>query len=191
MEGKIPKPILVTMGILLFAILAFLVFRWWFVSRMDFLYIGQPSPITNEVAKKLDALTDQLKNRKLPLRTEDLSSVGSVSEEDRLIDLSRLLQFYETGFGPPKGIKDFDRLLENKGLSARERKTVVKDVQECRIFVFPMDSYLLNCDGWLSSTVNDVQDLISHFDVTTTKFYNIDHHVFLYAPPFYPLSPVK
>jgi hypothetical protein len=42
---------------------------------------------------------------------------------------------------------------------------------------------LLNCDGWRTPEAKNLESLVERFDTETEKFYVVEGHVFLYAPP--------
>jgi hypothetical protein len=181
------KVALCFLGTLTCFVLAFLVIRWWVVSHLDFSRIGQVSVVSPAaVGEQIKILALDAKNGKQPWNKLDLSSVGVPGEEAKLLGLRHLIQVFEVGFGrPPKDASELQRrILEVAPINFAQRKVLEEDARDCAIITFQQNSYLLNCDGWPRR--DDPKFLVEHFDNETEKFYAVEGHVFLYAPPSSP-----
>ncbi len=91
------------------------------------------------------------------------------------------MQVYEISFG--KTLTQSSDLQRMKLSKPEEQRAVAEVVGECEILESVSDSYLLNCDGWRPSQAQ-LRDTVNQFDTQTVKFYVLDGHVVLYAPPF-------
>jgi hypothetical protein len=166
-------------------VLVFVLIRWWVVSHLDFSQVGQVSAISPvRLAKEVDSLALDIKEGKTPSRKVDLASVGAPEEEAQLLGLRHLVEVFEVGFRrPPKDASELQQLILQASPMFRQRRLLDEDARECGIFTFPQDSYLLNCDGWRPAEPNDLRSLVERFDSEIEKFYVVEGHVFLYAPP--------
>ncbi|MFZ0634255.1 MAG: hypothetical protein WA755_09790 [Candidatus Acidiferrales bacterium] len=160
--------------------------RWWVIAHLDLsraVYI-QKEPAST-IANLVDDLDGKIKSGELPSIKEDFASVGSRTQEARLLELRRFVQSFEVGYGrPPRDSSELGRLATEGELSLQQRRLVQKDARDCQVFPMPGDSYLLNCDEWHPTQSESLSQFVARLDKETERFYVIGGHVFVYSPPF-------
>ena len=133
------------------------------------------------LAKQIESFQEELQHGQIPGIREDFQSVGFPQRETELLRFRHWMQVYEISFG--KTLTQSSDLQRMKLSKPEEQRAVAEVVGECEILESVSDSYLLNCDGWRPSQAQ-LRDTVNQFDTQTVKFYVLDGHVVLYAPPF-------
>jgi hypothetical protein len=161
--------------------------RWIFLKA--FVLDVQLSPAQSEAAaadleRSLRMIDQQAKAKHYLGRREDLSSVGLKDKEDQLLEFRHWVEVFQLTSGQaPEKSSDLQNLTSIETLSPRQKKEIGRLAQRCFIKQIQGESYLLNCDGWRPQQAGDEDRLVSGLDSDTERFYILNDHLFVYAPP--------
>jgi hypothetical protein len=137
----------------------------------------------NVPANRIDEVVREAKNGTIHWRKMDRTSVGSPRTEARLLQLHDSIYYFALTFGqPPANIGEMSRLLTNPQMSPNEKALYQGFIRDCQIVNLATDSYILNCDGWVSPLPSELQQLVNAFDSDSVKFYSVQDHVILFVP---------
>lgn len=182
---KIRKLLIALVVLLCLCIVALFGVRWWVICHLKTTKIAFLDGRSHNLQQEIDSTATGITNGNIPTRGLDLRSIGRAKQEADLLEYRHWVQMYDGLYGeaPPRS-EDLDRLLEGKAIDWHQRESIKKSAHDCRITVFGSDSYLLSCDEWQLPDKNSLLQIVSRFKGSTERFYVVQGHVILYAPPF-------
>jgi hypothetical protein len=135
------------------------------------------------IGKQIERLAQSARTGEIPWRRLDFSSVGSPEREAQLLQLRRAIDVYSLSHSQPavriEGMSSWLRAPQKYAY----QKRVYEALRECQILNLQVDSYILNCDGWVAPASPQLPELVGTFDRETEKFYLIEGHTILFVPP--------
>ncbi|MGA7839951.1 MAG: hypothetical protein WCA34_03485, partial [Candidatus Acidiferrales bacterium] len=127
---------------------------------------------------KIDELYRTVTAGEVQWRKVDRGSAGSPKKEARLMQLHDGMYYFSLTFGhPPASIGEMSRFLTTPQVSQDQNDLYTGLIRDCQILNLRSDSYILNCDGWVSPSPSEFQQLAKVFDSETEKFYSVQDHV--------------
>src|SRR5579859_2911016 len=141
---------------------------YWFIASFQLPHDIAPKTANTKLdyfREYIDSLDNRIKKGNIPSRKLDTTSVGYPKMESKLLTFRHWIEVYGVSFGNlPGQSSDLNRLVGEGSLKAEQKKLIGDIINQCQIFRFTGDSYLLNCDGWQLQTPQDAQRMTGHFD---------------------------
>jgi hypothetical protein len=150
--------------------------------KLESLDFSGPNPQVGALQAELKEITKlALRDKALPMRKFDPSSIGFKPVESEELDLRRDVNIFESSQKRlPVDFKDLQNGVKLPGTWAEK---LTRYAKECGIVILNHESYILNCDGWMPANAEELNSLVHSFDSRTGRFYEVQNHVLLYSPP--------
>jgi hypothetical protein len=132
----------------------------------------------------LQSVASKTRNGTMSPRKVNLSTIGFPEEEGELRSFRHWLQVYVVTRGEiPKQSSQMATFFAASQLPSNQRSAARRSTEQCNILHLGNDSYALSCDNWNPPDPSSLARITQTFDPETERFYILDGHVILFAPP--------